>query len=93
VVDLNDYNEQFTFIVNNETLQAMHNDSISKVQTIVIPIFFQILISKVKLKCSSKLLTIWMYIILMCCEFWSLKHMFYLFFIFIFIFLFFNLNF
>jgi len=85
VVDLNDYNGQFTFIVNNETLQAMHNDPISKVQTIVIPIFFQILIFKVKLKCSSKLLTIWMYIMLMCCEFWSFKHMFFLFFFLIFV--------
>jgi hypothetical protein len=58
VVDLNDCSEQFTFIVNNEKLQVVHNDPISKVQTIVIPIFFQILISKLKLKFSSKLLTI-----------------------------------
>jgi hypothetical protein len=39
VVDLNGNSEQFTFIVNNEKLRAMHNDPISKVQTIVIPNF------------------------------------------------------
>jgi hypothetical protein len=57
VVNLNDPNEQFAFIMNNEKLWAMCKDPMSKVQTIVIQDSFQILISKLKLECSKKLLT------------------------------------
>jgi hypothetical protein len=60
VVDLNDYNEQIFFIMNNGKLWAMHNDPISKVQIIVIWNFFQTLITKVKLECSSKLLALFL---------------------------------
>ncbi len=58
VVDLNDYNEQNAFIVNNEKLWAMHNDPISKMWIVVTWNFFQTLISKMKSKFSSKLLAL-----------------------------------
>jgi len=57
VANFNDYNEQVVFIMNNEKVWAMCNDPIKKVWTIVIWNFFQTLIFKMKLKCSSNLLT------------------------------------
>jgi hypothetical protein len=58
VANFNDYNEQLALIVNNEKLWAMWNDPIKKIRTIVIWNSFQTLIFKVKLQCSSNLLTL-----------------------------------
>jgi hypothetical protein len=40
VANLNDNNEQLAFLVNGEKIWAMHNDPLSKLQTIVIQRIF-----------------------------------------------------
>ncbi len=63
MANLNDLNETLSFIVNNEKIEAMHMDLISKQWTFVIQDSFQILISKVKFKCLNKLLILNSYVV------------------------------
>jgi len=54
VANLNDNNEQLAFHVNGEKFWAMHNDPLSKLQTIVIQESIQSLISQMKSECLGK---------------------------------------
>jgi hypothetical protein len=56
VAYLNDSNEQLVNIVNGEKLWAMHNDLVLKLRIVVIQDSFQILISRMKIECSNKVL-------------------------------------
>ncbi len=63
MANLNDSNETLAFIVDNEKIEAMHMDPISKQWTFVTQDSYQILIFNVKSRCLNKLLIFYSYVV------------------------------